>query len=172
MKSYVYNSVYNTPYLCTAWEDIFDDFNNIATADNSQSPIFRFDTTAGQLDSDDENSDDDSTEVSSDNDYSNKIYSDDEYDSFDLLSRSYQKVNQAEGRKHTFTPSPLLKEDYIPDYSYNRASRFKRTANNRTKWKLNEEGSWIPTRTDTPPDKCTSKFFGPSPPPDHPQYKP
>ena len=38
---------------------------------------------------------------------------------------------------------------------------------------MNEEGSWIPATTDTSsPVKCTSKFFGPAPPPDHPRYKP
>ena len=37
---------------------------------------------------------------------------------------------------------------------------------------MNEEGSWIPTTHNTPPDKCTSKFFGPAPPLDHPRYKP
>merc|ERR1711884_602712 len=31
----------------------------------------------------------------------------------------------------------------------------------------------LPTKIYTsPPDKCTSKFFGPAPPPDHSRYKP
>ena len=30
----------------------------------------------------------------------------------------------------------------------------------------------LPTKINTSPDKCTSNFFGPAPPPDHPQYKP
>ena len=38
---------------------------------------------------------------------------------------------------------------------------------------MSEEGSWIPATTDTSsPVKCNSKFFGPTPPPDHPRYKP
>ena len=108
MKSYIYNSVYNTPYLCTAWEDNIPNFNNISTADNSQPPIFSTDITAGQPAWD--SNDDDST-----TDY-DKVYSnDDEYNSFDLLSRSCQKVNQVEGRKHTITPSLLLEDESLED---------------------------------------------------------
>ena len=151
--------------------------SNIPTADNSQPLIFSTDITAGQPARD--SNDDDST-----TDY-DKVYSDnDKYDSFDILSRSCQKVNQAEGHKHTITPYLLLEDQSLedadyPDYSsksycQNRDSRpFNRTANDCTKLKMNEKGSWIPTTTNTsPPDKCTSKFFGPAPPPDHPRYKP
>ena len=68
MKAYVCNNVH-TPFLCS-----HHDFNNIPTADDSQPPIFRFDTTAGQFnsdndshnDSDNDDSDDDFFEASSD----------------------------------------------------------------------------------------------------------
>ena len=69
MKAYVHNNVYNTPYLCTAGEDIIYNFNNIPTADNSQPPIFRSDITAGQFESNDDDSDA-FTEDFSDNVYS------------------------------------------------------------------------------------------------------
>ena len=65
-------------------------------------------------------------------------------------------------------------EDYTPNYSILAPSNnsFQHKGNDCTKWKMNEEGSWIPTTTNTPHDKCTSKLFGPAPPPDHPRYKP
>ena len=82
--------------------------NKPTTTNNSQPPIFSTDITAGKLVWD--SNDDDST-----TDY-DKVYSnDDEYNSFDLLSRSCQKVNQVEGRKHTITPSLLLEDESLED---------------------------------------------------------
>ena len=76
MKAYVHNNVYHTRI-----ENITYDFNNIPTADDSQPPIFHFDT-AGQFDSgddsyneqinsnDDRDDDSDLSETSSDDVYS------------------------------------------------------------------------------------------------------
>ena len=111
-------------------------YNNIPTANNSQPPIFSLDITAGQLDSDD----DDSTEydeVSSDNDYSIDPSSTqrlrEKYDIKPVLTFC-NNTHQAQLKKkyrtalwahdHTIPPSLLpedrsLDADY-PDYSTDR----------------------------------------------------
>ena len=73
---YSFDSIPNPRSIPTLAEMKSSVFNNIPTVDNSQPPIFSTDTTAGQYVWD--NDDDDSTT---------------EYDSFDILSRSCQKVN-------------------------------------------------------------------------------
>merc|ERR1711884_757238 len=51
-------------------------------------------------------------------------------------------------------------------------SHHVQSCNNDDDTNSDEAYSRIPPTTDTPHDKCTSKPFGPAPPPDHPRYKP